>query len=153
MYLFFNASQQVFSLLEDEGIMGDISNLAVCHDNPFGRYHSPDSRLGEVNSGLWRYDRAYDKMMSDEPSITADGAILPKCLNGVILYADKTGTSVQQRHGLEPVMMTLSLLQEHIRNQTFRAWRPLGYIPDLDQGSKAEKLTNSHPGQQPGSKI
>ena len=60
----------------------------------------------------------------------------------------KTGTSVQQRHGLEPVMMTLSLFQEHIRNQPFRAWRPLGYIPDLDQGSKAEKLLSSHPGQQ-----
>ena len=59
---------------------------------------------------------------------------------------DKTGTSVQQQHGLEPLMMTFSLFKEHIWNQTFRSWRPLGYIPDLDQGSKAEKLTSSLPG-------
>ena len=38
----FNATQQVFSLLEDEGIMGDLGNLAICPDNPFGRYRSPD---------------------------------------------------------------------------------------------------------------
>ena len=44
--------------------------------------------------------------------------------------------------------MTFSLFQQHVQNQTYRAWRPLGYIPDLDQGSAAEKQTSSNPSQQ-----
>ena len=115
------ASQQAMSLFEDDGIMSDLDNLAVYLGNPFGRYKSPDGRLGEVNSGLW-YNRAYNHLKIGDRGY-------PKFLIGVILYMDKTGTSVQQRHGLEPLMMTFSLFKEHIRNQTFRSRRPLGYIP------------------------
>ena len=135
----FDATKQALSLLQDMGIMSDLNNLSVDVDNPFGRYKSRDGCLGEVNSGKW-YDRAFKNLINEQ-------AILPEFLIGVILYADKTGTSVQQRHGLEPIMMTFSLFQEHIRNQTFRAWRPIGYIPDLEQGSAAEKRVSSAPGQ------
>jgi hypothetical protein len=133
----FDATEQAVSLLQDMGIMSDINNLAVNLLNPFGRYMSPDGRLGEVNSGKW-YDRAYNNLINSK-------AEPPEFLIGVILYCDKTGTTVQQRHGLEPVMMTFTLFTEPVRNQTFRAWRPIGYIPDLEQGSSSEKRIGSNP--------
>ena len=107
--------------------MSDLNNLAVNQQDPFGRYMSPDGRLGEVNSGKW-YNCAYQNLINED-------APVPEFLIGVILYCDKTGTSVQQRHGLEPLMMTFTLFQEHICNQTFHAWHPLGDISDLEQGS------------------
>ena len=137
----FDATAQAKSLLNDFSILSNMNNLAVNVDDPFGRYQSPDGRLGEGNSGLW-YDRAFDHL------IKTNVGKEPEFLIGVILYCDKTGTSVQQRHGLEPLMMKFSLFVQSVRNQTFRAWRPIGYIPDLDQASAAEKQTSSHPGQQ-----
>jgi hypothetical protein len=67
--------------------MTDLNNLAVDNQHPFGRYQSPDGCLGEVNSGLW-HNRAYAAKIDVTSTI-------PKFLIGIILYCDKTGTSVQ----------------------------------------------------------
>ena len=134
----FNAKEQILTLLQDIGIFGEIENLAVDSENPFGRYRSVSGLLGEVNSGAW-YDRAYDNLIQHE------SAGPPEFLCPLILYCDQTGTSFTQRHGLEPVMVTLSIIKEKIRNQCYRCWKPLGYIPDLNQCSAAQKAVGSDP--------
>jgi hypothetical protein len=97
----FNAKDQATSLLQDMGIMSDLNNLAVNQQDPFGQYMSPDGRLGEdKNSGKW-HDRAYQNLINKD-------APLLEFLISIIMYCDKTGTSVQQRHGLEPLMMTFT---------------------------------------------
>ena len=55
------------------------------------------------------------------------------------LYLDKTGTSILQRHGLEPVMVTTAILKEKEWNKTEKSWWHLGFIPDLEQKSRAAK--------------
>jgi hypothetical protein len=56
----------------------------------------------------------------------------------IIIYVDKTGTDANQRHSLEPVLFTLGIFKRKIRNQT-RAWRILGFVPDMEQKSSAVK--------------
>ena len=51
----------------------------------------------------------------------------------------KDGTSILQRHGLEPVMATTAILKEKERNKTEKSWQHLGFIPDLEQKSCAAK--------------
>ena len=48
------------------------------------------------------------------------------------LFIDKTHLDVKGKHTLEPVMFTLGIFNRAFRNQ-HKAWRPLGYLPNLDQ--------------------
>ena len=48
----------------------------------------------------------------------------------LILYADKTGTDVNQRYPLEPWMFSTLLFRRHVREQA-SAWRHLGFVPSL----------------------
>ena len=137
----FNTEGQIKCLLDDMGIMSDISNLAVDIKNPFGRYISPDDRLGELNSGAW-YDRTFAQVQEQYSGWNGP----PIFLLTVKLYADKTGTDMAQRHGLEPIMITLNIFKQEIQNQCYRAHRLLGYIPDLDQKSLAQKRQGKKPG-------
>jgi len=54
----------------------------------------------------------------------------------VIGYIDKTGTDVNQRNKLEPFSFTLSILNQS-SCFTSKAWRVLGFIPDLEHKSSA----------------
>jgi hypothetical protein len=128
----FDAKLQIKSLLGDIGLFKDIDNLVVDPDNLFGCYRSPDGKLGEVYSGQW-YDCANKELIEDAPPSPPGRP--PKFFLGLTLYVDKTGTSINQRHGLEPCMMTALIIKETIRNQCYRCHRPLGYIPDLEQKS------------------
>ena len=49
----------------------------------------------------------------------------------LILFIDKTHLDVKGRHTVEPVMFTLGIFNRSFRNQ-HRAWRPLGFIPNID---------------------
>ena len=131
----FDAEEQIKSILNDAELFSDIDNLVVDPDNLFGRYRSPDGRLGEVYSGNW-YDRAYTKLIEETPSPQGS---LPKFFLGLNVYLDKTGTSINQRHGLEPCMITALIIKERVRNQCYRCHRQLGYVPDLEQRSHAQK--------------
>ena len=137
----FDCKQQIKSLLGDMGIMSDLSNLAVDPHNPFGRYRTLHGRLGELNSGEW-YDRTYAELQVQYKDYIGP----PLFLLPVKLYVDKTGTDMCQRHGLEPVMLTLNIFKERIQNQCYRCHRLLGYVPDLDQKSQAQKRQGKKPG-------
>ena len=139
----FDAESSISSLLADEELFCNLDNLAVDPNNPFGRCPR-NQPLGEVLTGSW-YQEAYDNMLINHGigGIAGDGIDkannLPLFMMPIIIYLDKTGTSVMQRHGLEPVMVTTPILKEKIRNITKKSWRHLGFIPDMDQKSRASK--------------
>jgi hypothetical protein len=125
----FDVRRQINDLLAAE-IFHDMNNLVVDPLDPFGMYKPPDGRIGELYSGDW-YRRTYKDLITD-PS--------KEMLIGVKLYCDKTGTdSMMMRHGLEPVMFTLTIIKQSVQQKNFNAWKHIGFIPDLDQRSKAEK--------------
>jgi hypothetical protein len=125
----FDVRRQIKDLLASE-IFHDMNNLVVDPSDPFSMYKPLDGCIGELYSGDW-YHRTYKSLITD-PS--------KEMLIGVKLYCDKTGTdSMMMRHGLEPVMLTLTIIKQSVQQKNFNAWKHIGFIPDLDQRSKAEK--------------
>ena len=61
----FNFTSQLFSLLKDESLFADISNLDVNPKKVFGRYRNNSKLFSTVNSGLI-YDMAYKNMIEDK---------------------------------------------------------------------------------------
>jgi hypothetical protein len=57
---------------------------------------------------------------------------------GLMLYTDKTGKGALNPHGMEPLVFTLTLLRESIR-QRADCWRPLGFVPQFRKSSSAEE--------------
>jgi hypothetical protein len=47
----FNFTNQLFTLVSDQALFGNLDNLDVNDDNPFGKYVSPNGLLSTVNSG------------------------------------------------------------------------------------------------------
>ena len=47
----FNFEKQLMSLLQDKSLFGNIQNLDVNPDNPFGKYKAKNNYLSTVNSG------------------------------------------------------------------------------------------------------
>ena len=133
----FDATATIKSLLDEAGLFSHFSNLAVNQADPFGRFPK-GSPLDESISGSW-YQDASDNMVKifGESLQTEEG--VPVLLFPLCIYLDKTGISMLQRHGLEPVMVSSLLLNLKARNQTDRSWQHLGFIPDLDQKSRASK--------------
>ena len=130
LYLFLD---QLTDLLSDDHIFGNLSNLDVKADNRFGRFTRSDGLVNEVNSGSW-YQNAYNHIISDPNN---------EFLMPLIFYVDKTGTDVLQRHGVEPLLFTTSVISWKQR-QDVRAWRPLGFLPELYGKSSAEKESASN---------
>jgi hypothetical protein len=122
----FDFFSQLASLLKDKSLTGDLTHLVVPQDNLFAKYKSPNGRLGTFNSGSW-YHKARDYVC--EPN--SNDWMCP-----IIYGCDETivGSS-QGRASVTPLMFTLSILNEYIRNKR-TAWRPLGYVYDLAQHGK-----------------
>jgi hypothetical protein len=122
----FDFVSQLASLLKDKSLTGDLTQLDVPPDNPFAKYKSPNGRLGTFNSGSW-YDKAWDYVC--EPN--SNDWMCP-----IIYGCDETivGSS-QGRASVTPLLFTLSIFNEHIRNKR-TSWRPLGYVYDLAQHGK-----------------
>ena len=126
----FNLKDIVLDLLSDVDLFGNLNNLAVDVDNPFGPYRSTDARLDEINSGLC-YQMAWDGLDMGKHDF-----LLP-----IIAFIDKTGIDGNQRHGVDPCLITTTILNRKTRNLPF-AWRHLGFINDLEKGSSAQKARN-----------
>ena len=54
----------------------------------------------------------------------------------LVLYADKTGTDINQWYPLEPWMFTTPLLQRCI-HESATSWQHLGFLPSLDHIGKS----------------
>ena len=87
----------ICSLFNDPEV-NQLKNLIINQDDPFGKYISPDGKLGDVNSAKI-YDLAYDHCCTTDKDFLAL----------VILYMDKTVIS-QTKEGLSalPVMVTVA---------------------------------------------
>ena len=59
----------------------------------------------------------------------------------IILYMDKTGTDVNQRYSLEPVLFSLAALPLEQR-ESRHSWRHLGFIPGKDSSFEDELSTS-----------
>ena len=131
----FDFKTQLMSLLDDKTLFGDINNLDVNPEDPFGLYNAPHQVLSTVNSGM-RYRNAYQHMITNPEEET----LIP-----IIFGCDETKVSNQGRAKSWPLMFTTSILNQETRNKS-TAWRPLGYIPDLNLHVSAaqEKKFDKH---------
>ena len=131
----FDFKTQLLSLLQDETLFGNINNLDIDPDNPFGPYKSPDNVLSAVNS--WKhYARAYSNMINDPEN---------EFLVPIIFSSDETKVSNQGKSYSWPIMFTTSILNQETRNKP-SAWHLLGFIPDfkLTTSASEEKEFGKH---------
>jgi hypothetical protein len=150
----------ICSLFNDREV-NQLKNLVINPDDPFGKYVFPDGKLNDVNSAQI-YEVAYDHCCTSEKDFLAL----------VILYMDKTVISqTKEGLSALPVMMTVAtfncevniligvpyLLHSHLLSNIFipltllssiqtrnksLAWRPLGFLPNVDNFySKAQYAT------------
>ena len=137
--VYFDFLEQVNDLLNDVSIFGNMSNFVgmININDPFSnKVPCADGLIDEVHDAKWYHDtiKICDVEAKGEPYM-----LLP-----VIGYIDKTGTDVNQRNKLEPFSFTLSILNRSCRF-TSKAWRVLGFIPDLEHKSSAA-ITHGHSG-------
>jgi hypothetical protein len=111
----------LLSLLQDESLMVT-ENLVLDKDYPMSMYIPRDGKVGEANSGV-RYRELYNELAQGKNQL-----LVP-----IIMYLD--GTAIDSKGHIEicPVSFTTSLFTEKARRDV-RAWRLLGYVPDLNRG-------------------
>ena len=97
-------------------------NLVVNLDDPTSMYYPPDNKFGEANTGE-RYRELFREFITSRNEL-----LVP-----IILYLD--GTAIDSKGHIEvcPVSFTTSLFSEKVRRDS-KAWRLLGYVPDLNRG-------------------
>ena len=138
----FNFAELARDLFSNMSITGNIKNLCVnppTEDNPdapWQEYVGHPSQRGEILGASW-YKEVWknirvDDLYKDVPHLF---------VSPVLIYVDKTGVGPLQRHGMEPVAFTMAVFTRLIRNNWW-AWRVLGYIPDLEQKSSAQKRSS-----------
>jgi Plavaka transposase len=59
----------------------------------------------------------------------------------IILYMDKTGTDVNQRYSLEPVLFSVSAISREQR-ESRHSWRHLGFVPQKQRCSEEESSSD-----------
>ena len=125
-------AHQLINLLSDRTLFGNLDNLQLNRSNMPDSLYRPyenatDDKLDDIMSGSWYRDTVR------RMNLGTNDYLMP-----ILLYMDKTGTDAYQRYGLEPVLFTIASLRRHVRNLS-SSWRSLGFIPDLELRSKAEK--------------
>ena len=100
--ILFDFKNQLLSLLNDKELFGDINNLDINPDNPFGYYKAPDNVLSTVNSGM-RYQEAYKTMIKDPESVV----LIP-----IIFACDETKVGSLGKATSWPLMFTTSILNQ-----------------------------------------
>lgn len=114
---------QLQDLLDDH-VFSDLQNLVVDPDNRWDHYrpnscpHSTD----EIQDGLW-FQGIVEQVKKDTSPEHINDFIF-----GIQGYADKTGTDAYQRTSAEPLVITLTLFTNGIRNQD-KYWRVLALLP------------------------
>jgi hypothetical protein len=138
----FNFAELARDLFSNTSMTGDIKNLCVnppTEDNPdapWQEYVGHPSQRGEILGASW-YKEVWKNIRSDDRYKDVPHLFV----SPVLFYVDKTGVGPLQRHGMEPVAFTMAIFKRLIRNNWW-AWRVLGYIPDLEQKSSAQKSSS-----------
>ena len=124
---------QLVELLTNPNVFGNVNKLVVNKDNPWSRYVPDPNDGGEILSSLWM-NRTYDYFERNILNFSWD----THQIHPIIIYDDKTGTDSRQKYSSEPWMFCHAGIKRCYRNDPFN-WRPLGYIPDLNFFSSAER--------------
>jgi hypothetical protein len=130
----FNFTSGLHSLLRHPDLTSDMANLDVNPLDPFGKYISPNGRVGAVNSGQW-YHKAYHTCIKDPNT----DFMVPIC------FACDESKLNNGNTGCWPLMFSTTIFNQKLRNQSI-AWCPLGYIYDLsiDKTASLHNAQTSH---------
>jgi hypothetical protein len=120
----FSFLEQLQDLLSMSDIFSDIGNLVVNPDDPWLPYKRSGSYVDEMQDAEW----FLNAQNPDPNPIYFD--------LGLLLYTDKTGKGALNPHGMEPIVFTLTMLREAVRQRP-ECWRPLGFIPQFRKSSSA----------------
>ena len=117
----FPFGKMFLSLLTDPVAMQQ-ENLYLDPNNPFEppQEGGKDGYYDDFHTGKVHCE-AYRRYCKSARDILAE----------ILLFIDKTHIDLKGKHTLEPVMFTTALFKRKYRAQ-HQAWRPLGYIPNLD---------------------
>ena len=117
----FSFAAMLLSLLTDPEAMQP-HNLSFDPNNPFQKpkVGGSDGIFDDFNTGQVHCD-AYERYCTQSDQMLAE----------ITLFIDKTHLDGKGKHTVEPVMFTTGLFNRNFRNTQF-AWRPLGYLPNLD---------------------
>lgn len=113
----FDFTTQLISLITDPRLVGDINNLDVNPNDPFGKYDN-GGVLSTFNSGSW-YNKAYNHCVKNENDF----------LCPIIFACDESKLNMGKT-GCWPLNFTTSIFNQQMRNRPL-VWRPLGYIYEL----------------------
>ncbi len=117
----FSFAAMLLSLLTDPEAMQP-RNLSFDPDNPFRKpkVGGHEGQFDDFNTGQVHCD-AHERYCTEENQMLAE----------ITLFIDKTHLDGKGKHTVEPVMFTTGLFNREFRTTQF-AWRPLGYLPNLD---------------------
>ena len=127
----FDFAPALLSLLQDDNLMLP-QNLVVNLDDPTSMYMPSDNKFGEANTGK-RYRELFQELITKRNQL-----LVP-----IILYLD--GTAIDSKGHIElcPVSFTTSLFSEKVRGDS-KAWRLLGFVPDLNRGRSSAMNTDTN---------
>ena len=126
----FNFENQLLNLLKDRTLFGDFQNLDGNPDDPFGHYKA--KMIICQQSILVTDTRMHIKII-----ISPDTEMLIP----IIFACDETKVSNQGKVSSWPLIFTLSILNQTMRNKP-SAWHLLGYIPDLKLNTSINEENN-----------
>jgi hypothetical protein len=126
----FNFTNQLYSLVSDRALFGNLDSLDVNLEDPYGKYVLPNGLLSTVNLGQW-YNSAYRHEVKDP----AKDFMMP-----IIFACDKTHLRKGGKASSWPLLFTTLILNQKTRNLPI-AWPSLGYINHLSllQSSPEDK--------------
>jgi len=131
LYCKFCIKQAILDLINVKRIFGDLNNLVVNKTDRWKLYTSDPNLRDEILDGTWF--RSYVRKIVGEGFDEALEFVIP-----LIIYVDKTGTDINQRYPLEPLIFTFAIIARHLRMHSF-AWRMAAFLPELEGKSRASK--------------
>ena len=105
------------SLLTDKELFGSLDNLDVNPEDPFRRYKAKTPHITCANGAMW-YKDAWNHVCTNDKDF-----MIP-----IIFACDETTMGSSSAC---PLLFSTTLLKQSHRNKP-NAWRPLGFIFDLD---------------------
>ena len=127
---------QLNDLLNDH-VFSDLQNLVVDPSNRWD-YYKRDScphATEEIQDGDWF--QSIVPLVESNPSSDHPG--IPDFVFGIHGYVDKTGTDVYNRYAVEPLVITLTLFTNKIRNSP-KHWRVLALLPASSSQTQKKRM-------------
>lgn len=139
----FDFESMVLDLLGDTYIFGNLDHLVLDKERPYMPYKNTTGVATEMLDGSW-WGGSIPRLkeLKEDPFCEEVEFILP-----IMMYVDKTGTTMNQRYSLEPLVFTTPLIRKELRTNA-SAYRLFAYLPELEMKSASEKdfINRKNPG-------